>query len=447
MACRCAMSWFVLGLVCAAACGSGPSARPDAAVEVDAAPDAPGAPDAPAETAITIKVFPDLVPTYTGRTENAALVALQDGDGPWVALTGTGGVYGATVTGRRYAVAVGCTGPDPSVQLYYQSVSDTAEVLADGCASTRDTVRISVDVLGMPSTESAEVWVGRGVGFAFDGQPAQIDHPKGSADLFVRSAPDQPGPPVPVKLYRGPTLNLVADLTMEVDIEKLGLPPERHAVTVVGRHPPGSVSETFRLHSSYATRHSELQWPLATTEFADGEPVQFMTIDASQRQVSDVSNLTAIATGTTTDGREYMRFTRLAMRTPVAQTLQLPPIWTAGTPTMDRSAVPRAILTIPMTPPTLGHSDYFASFSTFDGVEGRVLLLRIEPGWALGASSVTITTPDLSSLPGWHPDMALQSGTPVNWTIEWYDRNMLYHVLPIDGRRIHGSIITGLLGP
>jgi hypothetical protein len=142
-------------------------------------------------TAIRIRVFPDLVPSFSGRTENASLVAFQDGDGPWLALTGTGGIYSATATGRRYAVAVGCRGPAapsiPGVTLYYQSVSDMTEVLANGCRTALPTVRLTVEFPDLGQAQTAEVWLGNRFSIAVPGISADIDHPASSADLFVRS--------------------------------------------------------------------------------------------------------------------------------------------------------------------------------------------------------------------------------------------------------------------
>jgi hypothetical protein len=96
----------------AIACGSGkavlpdspgPDPVPDAAMS-DAAPDAPGS-----GTAITIRVFPEGIVSYTGVTENALFLAFQDGDGPWASLSGDAGIYHATATAGRYSVAVGAS--------------------------------------------------------------------------------------------------------------------------------------------------------------------------------------------------------------------------------------------------------------------------------------------------------------------------------------------------
>lgn len=75
---------------------------------------------------ITIRGHPDGIPSYTGETRNAALVAFNpDGGDSWAELKGTDGVYHAVATGSRYAVAVGCRmynydGNSPALRLYFQ---------------------------------------------------------------------------------------------------------------------------------------------------------------------------------------------------------------------------------------------------------------------------------------------------------------------------------------
>jgi hypothetical protein len=95
--------------------------------------------------------------------------------------------------------------------------------------------------------------------------------------------------------------------------------------------------------------------------------------------------------------------------------------------------------------PTLAISDYSASFNTSS--PQRFLSAIVRHGYALGSPSVTITTPDLSSLPGWSPTMALATGAPVNWSVMWSDRNMARETPAVDGRRSADSAIIGQFAP
>jgi hypothetical protein len=447
MLCRYDVLRAVTGLAIAAAagCGSKGADRPDAAPGVDAA-DIDAAVDPSRGAAITIKTFPGTLPTYDGRTANASLVAFQDGDGAWVALAGTGGVYHATATGPRYGVAVGCAteGGPAGVHLYYQSVSDTAEVLADGCAVNTSLLKLSIDLQGLPAGQTAEAWLGADRGVADSGSPLEVDHPRGMADLFLRTFTRVEGQRVVHAFVRGGTIDLQADTAVQIDLATQGLPPERHPLRLAGLKPDGSVRETYSVMSSYATAHSELQWPLDSQDFDDPAPDSYVTIDATLRKLGDISNFTVFAFGTTTDGRDYERYMRVAQGTPGPVTATLLPIWTATAPSVDRTGVPRATLTLPITPGTLGTSDYHASLSTSSaGVFPHTLAVTIRPGWAAGAASVTITTPDLTGVAGWTADMGLATDTAVDWNLEWDDRNMPYEALPTDGRKILATIISG----
>ena len=427
---------FAAALAAAPCCG-GSTDRPDAPPIVDG--DGP-----PVPTAITIRVFPDRVPSFSGRTENAPLVAFQDGDGPWVALTGTGGIYNATATDRRYAVAVGCSGLAPrslpGVTFYYQSVSDTTEVLANGCGSELPTVRLTVEVPDLGPAETAEVWLGNQFSPAPPGISADIDHPRGSADLFVRSFTTGDPAVVVAKLYRGPTIDLQDDRTMQVNINSVGLPPEVHPLTVTGVDPQDT---TFVL-SSYATPRSELQQFPLDTQTITGAPDSYITIARAMRQPDDISNVTASVTGPFVGFQRIQRILRVAMKTPGALALQLPPAYTAPAPRLDRVAVARATVTIVFMTPTLAVSDYSASFISSSPT--RFLTAFVRPGYGLGSPSVTITTPDLSGLPGWAANMALGIG-PVNWSVLWSDRNMPRETPDVDGRRSIDSAIIGQFAP
>lgn len=244
-----------------------------------------------------------------------------------------------------------------------------------------------------------------------------------------------------MKLYRGPTLDLQADQRLQVDLEQLGLPPESHALTLTGLDP----AETIIVDSSYTTPHSEMKSFPLWSPLGAAAPDHYVTVDASQRQPDDITSVAARVLGPFANGQRPRRSAGIAMRTPAAQTLQLPPLWTAPAPTIERSAVPRATFTILIMAPTLGTSDYLASFVTPSSA--HIVSAVVRQGYALGAPSVTITTPDLSGLPGWTADMGLVPTEPVSWDLEWIDRNMPRETPAVDGRRILDSEILGRLTP
>ena len=96
-------------------------------------------------------------------------------------------------------------------------------------------------------------------------------------------------------------------------------------------------------------------------------------------------------------------------------------------------------------PSNLGTSDYLATF--LNANPQRNLSVSVSQGYALGESSVTITTPDLSSLPGWSASMALVPTAPVSWSVQWRDRNMRRETPAVDGRLSLDSSIVGRFEP
>lgn len=404
------------------------------------AADAPGS----GPTEITVRTYPEGFP-YTGPTENTMLVAFQDGDGAWSALTGSGGVYHATATAPRYGVALGCaTAYGSQVTLYYQAVSDATELRSGGCVSTASMVHVTVDLQGLQAQQTAEVFIG---GYDLQGDAAGTqfagDIPRGMYDVFARSMLSN-GSRAAIKLYRGSTLNLQADQALQINLDTVGLPPESHPITLAGQQAP----DTIVVDSSYSTPHSQLQWPVSRSTFGAPPADGYVTVPAVARQPGDVSNVAVSATGLTPDGRSYERSVRLAMATPTAPHLELPGPWTVDSPTIDKAAGIRATFTLPIAPATLQTADYTAIFDTFVTTTiFREWSVIVGSGWAGSEPSVTITTPDLSGLMGWNADMALAAGMPVRWFMARYDRNLPYDAIAVDGRRILRNAISGIITP
>jgi hypothetical protein len=432
--------WIVAGAVVTGCDNDRPRTEADASVPVDAAPDA-----APVPAQITIRTFTPGV-GHVGPTANATLVAFQDGDGPWTALTGAAGVYLAITNTGRYAVAVGCSGDLPVVAVHYASVMDTTALNVDGCFAP-PRVKVSITLSGLQDGETGEVWFGAQLDAAR--QPVvdfDADVVMGMVDVFVRARLSG----VTTKVFRGPRLDLRADQALSLDLGTMGVVPQARALTLSNRDP----GESVRVHTSHATPFSQVQWPVVTRDFGVADPDAYSTLPDSVLNADDVSNITVTGSRTTPDQREIQRVVRAAMKAPGALTLALPAIAYAPTaPTVDTAAVPRATVTIPIVPDAQKTVSYTASLTTSEpqppGGSGlpRTLLLQVRSGWAGTQSSVTIVTPDLSSLPGWAANMAMVSGAEVRWTIMRTDSNLGYEPAPVDGRRIHHLSASGTVTP
>ncbi|MEO7736050.1 MAG: hypothetical protein ABIY55_34150 [Kofleriaceae bacterium] len=301
--------------------------------------DAPGIDATDEESAdVVIKTFPE-DPLPDGRTENAMLVAFQDGDGPWAELSGVAGVYHARTVSPRYAFAVGCvSNPRSTVDLYYQTTSDTREVQAVGCPSPIETTHLSIDLQGVQPKDVGEVWVGRTGASALGGgairlDAIRLDAYQETADVFARSFSTTHGQDTnDVKTYRGPTLNLQTDQALAIDMAaSKGIEFHPLAITNLA----GISSDSVSVRSSYFTTGSYTLWPLHFTGVVDPSttPVdKYATLDMTMRRPADVSNVSVSAFTSTTSGIDYARFASLALQGAGSQQIDLPDIVHAEPP-------------------------------------------------------------------------------------------------------------------
>ena len=409
-------------------------------------------PDAPdSGTAITIRTFPDGIPSVRGETQNAMMVAFQDGDGSWIPLAGTAGVYRATVTGSRYGVAVGCVATQQStVRLYYLSLTDATDLPLAGCAAApTDLVHVSIDLQGLESGRWGEVSLGTATASGPAGAPIELDAPRGTFDLFARSyvAACQLGcEQSDIQVYRGPTVDLQADASLPIDMANLQRPLEPHPLTLVGLRPPDAPDEVVTNVYRYYTPNSRAFWLLSVSESfqAPSAPDRYLTIDAALRKPDDLSEVDVNASELAVNGQDLFRNLQVVFEDVVAQRFELPAIVKATTPRAENTATgPRVTVTIPIPRSVLGIADYQAELRTFDDADARIWSISVRPGWAAGETSVRITTPDLTQLSGWRDEMRLH-GTRVQWRIGWVDRALPADTLPVDGRRTQASFVQGL---
>lgn len=432
-----------------AAMPDGAASGDDAAAPDDASPD--GSPlDGPAPDGplfgITIRVYPDGVPSFVGVTENATLVAFQDGDGAWTSLSGTGGVYQTTSKSARYGVAVGCAQPVSSLTVSYQSIDDATDLAVEGCAHPPvDAADVTVSVVNAAGRQT-DVFVGVARNTAAGASSVHLAVAKRKADVFAISR--NPSDAADVTIYRGPTLDVTANTSVPVDIAQ-ALALEGHPLTLVGAVPAGT-SETFAdVQSRYYTAFSYGPRPVFTQTLAAGRPVtlttEYKALVGSIRQTGDLMYAQARTRGTTANGLNYDRVVAIQTSSAVTLTMTLPDVLSADAPTVDNAAIPRATARIPIRPPTLGNALYDVDFTTTMGTTKRTFAVVIRPGWAKGQSTVMVATPDLTALPGWTSDMALLPDVPVDWNIIVDDRNVPYGDPVGDGKRILESFLFGTI--
>jgi hypothetical protein len=418
------------------ACG-GDSSSPDTSL-----PDAPGVPK------VTIKTYPR-EPPYDGRTENTGLLAFQDGDNPWEELQGTSGVYSTPVTGQRYTVAAICRIVIGSaslfrVDMYYLSVSDTTEVKAPGCVNTGPAVRVWVELQGVPSGQRGEVFIG-GTNAVQDLDRATFQAlvAKGEPVDVLASVFDVDNN-VPRRVYRGPTLDALADQTLQYDLSVLGGPLDQQPLTVTGLDP----MERAEVRSFLSTRSSQPAWFVANQPVSTAVPDHYFSVPvAAGRQPDDITEVTVSAAPeqASSDGRNYLRSAFAAMTTPAPTTAVLPAPWSVDSPSLDNTALRRVTLTIPMAPATQRAVDYYAQLTTLGAGSVGSWNILIGAGWTEGKATATVTTPDLRGLAPWFADVALPLDRDILWILQRSDRNFDFGAAPADGLRVLGNGILGVI--
>ena len=385
---------------------------------------------------IRLEVFPEGVPSATGASANADLVAFQDGDGDWTAVAGTGGVYQLAVHADRYAVAIGCSGT--GTRFYYQSVAEAGQLAATGCFHAPDTVTVAIKATGGEPGLS-QIWIGDTFRFAAPGEPETLAVAKGTQDIFARGFEPLFGEDVGVRVYRGPALDIEGDQQISIDWSQ-ARPVETYPLAITGVSDPGlwATDASYLVAGGHGFRTVKQAISAATT---------YATVPAALRRPGELTRVEASETRNVNPGPNevYPLLLRSAFQqltTPGPVTLLRGDLVAIASPTIDTDAVSQLSVTLPIPPSKLGHTRSTASFTTEAPFGlGRRQDLIVRPGWAAGASTVTLTVPDLRNLAGWTPDMELYGRTEVDWAITVDDQDQPFDAPAVDTRGVACTLI------
>ncbi|HEX4417764.1 MAG TPA: hypothetical protein VH165_07685 [Kofleriaceae bacterium] len=398
---------------------------------------------------LTIETYPE-GPSFDGDQQNAMLVAFQDGEaGQWQALTGSKGVYHATLTQERYAVAMGCIQvyPDSGQRLSnltfsYLTVRDNPDIKLTSCDGMSPRVHLSVTVNGA-SGGSAAVAAGatnlskNAASGAYEGDVVQGEPAAALVRLFENSS-DSTGEPS--RVYRGPTLDTTADQAVQYDLSSVGAAPVTEPLSVVGRDPADDVEVISFLINDRAGLSTSVsqQTPDAGTAVDHYSTVPV----AAGRQPDDLSEIVVLASQKTASvGGSTSRSAFVAMTNPAAATLTLPEQWSADPPAITGISPFQVSVTFPVSEPILQAVDYDAVL--LGGGASHEYFVYVSATWADGESNVTVTTPDLSNLPGWTSELEMTSDSDIQWVIQRSDRNMVRNAPLVDGWRIVTNVVSG----
>lgn len=390
---RCRVPALLLLAACGpmlAACGKVPPA--------DRAPDggADGAVDAAPSGPVTVTVTNQLV---SGRPSNAALVAVQDGDGPWQAVTGTAGAYKASVSSARYGMFVACERERDGavfVSLGFYAVSEgTERFTIDYCMLENPAgVMISGTVSGTQTGDS--LWVSDG-----------FHETAGAFTSWNMDAFAGPGTLIGMKMTANrPTAMLfqrvtyAAGATFNLDFANQFFPTESELTL----DPTG----TSTIMSTYYFDESGGQHRI---DFADTAVTTYRVVPADR--VGGGMLLLSQNTGSNGATREVQR----AFKNPTRQVLTLPPAYLLPTPPRIATKTPYPIAEATL-PRRDGASYYAVNYFTSENNVYRSWNTTYSAAWAAAVPGADLVTrlPDFSALPGWKASFAL-SAKGGSWSV------------------------------
>lgn len=370
----------------------------------------PGSP-----TKLTLTTF-----TATGPV-NTQLVALQDGDGAWTVVSGTAGVYTATVHHDRFGLMVACSAATfSSVFTIYATPADGTSWYVDDCSDAGPAAAtISGNITGAAAANSTRVING----FDF------IDAPAGTTTY---SLPTTAGPSKlfgeelvndrPVKLTTVDTT--VADgATVNFDLAT-GFAPETHTLSANG--PINGASLSYRNVNS-----------IAVLDFVASPFSDYRGVPASQLG-NGLNRLTITGPISSTASQDVIRY----FTTPTDQTITLPaPLQLPQQPSAVATPYPTATAELAVQAGTTLYGFDFsttnqttmASHDWFAEMTGSYVAAKFPGG------TVSYTMPDLHALAGWQPGFQLETGTAIDFALDTTANTKvdIFNAVPPDQSAFH----------
>jgi hypothetical protein len=333
-----------------------------------------------------------------GVQANAPLVAVQDGDGPWTAVQGGGGLVEATLDGDRYGVAVVCVdaGGRVDVSIRHATLGESDTQVAR-CTVQLETVHLSGTVSGLAAGQFAWITADRSGSSATTVDPTyDFLVPEGTRDV-VAVAYDATNTPLAVQVVRG--LGVPYDVTRDFDLATGSTVPASHGLSVDGDGPTDTVFTQVALHTNLGTV-ALLSSDVATwASLPDAALVGHDVHEVKATVRDDVARTFRSSSAWVREGRDV--------------SLTLPPL-TAPPLVGVEGATPYVRPTVVQDAP--GEADLIELQVSQSADVVRSWIVALSPAWRAGAD-VDWTTPDLSSVEGFDPAWGFVAGAELSWAV------------------------------
>ncbi|MBS1119687.1 MAG: Multiple EGF-like-domain protein 3 precursor [Deltaproteobacteria bacterium] len=374
---------------------------------------------------LTIEIHRDF-PFVDGDTaDDAKLVAVQDGDGAFVAVTGVNGVYHAHITSDRYGIAIGCLDTD------FATIEVVQQVVADGttyrtaCKSTPATARLDVTVQNLPAGHRLRLRTNRNIGLASSDETVSIDVPPGTTELFGTLTDSAKNV---VKLFRIPAIEVQTTKAITIDVAADGAAPDNLALTLTPSDPTATV-RTSAVRTYGTVNFQGLGIPL-------GASPTYLMLPPALQQADDLY-LISVSGQSSSHSR--------TVKTPGQLAFALPAAFTAPQPMMLKTPFLHPVFTFTPTIAVLPIQSYTVDASNFSDFNAPVLrdwFATLSAAWVAGAPSIRYEFPDLSALPGF-AELALRDRERIDTTIF---RTETTSEVRVDGAESTSSSASGVIG-
>jgi hypothetical protein len=361
-------------------------------------------------------------PFADGDTENALMVAIQDGDGAWAAVTADRGVYRVHLAWERYGVAIGCrAGGSSRVTVFQRTAADGLELRTRSCGS--DAIELDVAVRHVPASSIAYISTAAGLAGGGDATYAFFAQP-GPADLFA-SLTDRAGRIA--KLVRVPSFDLQARQTIAIDFATQGSAPDERALSI-------ALGPEDRAQVTTSVIRPTGEYPLHARA-ALGTPSTYQVLPLALWEADDLFTVTVEV------GAQSSSITS-KVTGPLA--FQLAPSITAQDPAIATAPFLHPAFSFTTAATELPIQTYVLSARTATAPEtaAREWNAELSASWIAGTPSVRYDFPDLSAVAGFVPELALFDRGPIRWSVR---RTEASTAGPSDGRVVRSAVQSGVI--
>jgi hypothetical protein len=390
--------WRAVVLLMIGACSGGSGQTIDAPIDVSI-----DAPDVPLLT-IT-EDAPDQVPF--------ALVAVQDGDGPWQVVTGTNGMYTAPIATGRYSAVMVCTRNTAAfVNLVHATLAELPIVHMFCAGDPGPTATVAVTMSNITAGETATARIGRLGAQATPASPVAMvsNVVPGTQDIVVTQRASISAPVDRMAIARDRDVAAGAN-TASIDLNALGFAPQSLALTVTGAL---DVGETASLGAAYISPHATFALlPIIGT-------TSYQAVPSAQLQPNDLQDVSY-----TGMGNNRIRTMELKVHDPLAAAISLPLHVTGQIDSVAATPFVQWRMIVTPYPNAALYTASAFSGSTFHQT-------WISKGWFGSATSYTL--PDLTAIPGWNAAWNLAPGVSTGWALTAYTwTGSLDRIMPTNG--------------